>query len=123
ALVALVSAYDPPTDAAEEIGALIRCPVCQGVPIADSPAPMARDMMAILRQSLNDGATRQQVIDEVLGAYPGSLLLEPEVTASTVALWLIPLGALVGGAGLAFTLRRGRRGFDAAHERTEIEDR
>ncbi len=123
ALVALVSTYDPPADAAEEIGSLIRCPVCQGVPIADSPSPMARDMMAILRQSLDEGATRQEAIEAVLGAYPGSLLLEPEVNASTLALWLIPVVALVGGGGLVLTLRRGRRASDVVPERREIEDR
>lgn len=119
ALVVLIAGYRPPSDPATEIGSLIRCPVCQGVPITDSPSPMARDMMEVLRQSLADGATRQEAIDAVLGAYPGSLLLEPTVTGSTLALWLIPLLALVGGAGLAVTVRRSGRGRDVPQERTE----
>lgn len=123
ALLALVLAGRSEGDTAEEIGSLIRCPVCQGVPITDSPAPMARDMMDVLRQSLADGATRQEAIKEVLGAYPGSLLLQPEVTASTVALWLLPLLALGAGVGLALTLRRSRRGVDTPREREELEQR
>lgn len=123
ALVVLLVGYDPARDTAEEIGSQIRCPVCQGVPISDSPAPMARDMMAILRQSLDEGATRQEAIDAVLGAYPGSLLLSPDVNASTVTLWLLPLLALAAGGGLALTLRRSQRGVDLPRERTEMEHR
>ncbi|MFP3915655.1 MAG: cytochrome c-type biogenesis protein CcmH, partial [Actinomycetota bacterium] len=123
ALVALLVAYEPSPDAATEIGSRIRCPVCQGVPISDSPAPMARDMMAILRQSLEEGASREEAIDEVLGAYPGSLLLSPGLSTSTVALWLVPLLALGAGVGLALTLRRSRRGVDVPRERREMEER
>lgn len=122
-LIGLVATYEPPVDQATEIGSLIRCPVCQGVPIADSPAPMARDMMVVLREALDEGATRQEAIDEVLGAYPGSLLLEPTLTGSTAVLWLAPLAALVVGVGLALTVRRSRRGEDAAGERSELERR
>jgi cytochrome c-type biogenesis protein CcmH len=123
ALLALVLTYQAPADTAEEIGSLIRCPVCQGVPITESPSPMAQDMMAVLRQSLAEGATRQEAIDDVLGAYPGSLLLRPDLTASTVALWLLPLLALAAGAGLALTLHRSRRGIDEPQERAELERR
>lgn len=122
-LIWLVAGYDRPADAAAEIGSLIRCPVCQGVPIAESPAPMAVDMMAVLREELETGATRREAIDAVLGAYPGSLLLEPDVTGSTIALWLVPAAALLVGAGLTLTVRRTRIGAEAVAERAEMERR
>lgn len=122
-LVTLVATYRPGSDPATEIGALIRCPVCQGVPIADSPSPMARDMMEVLRQTLAEGATRQEAIDTVIGAYPGSLLLEPSVSASTIALWLVPLLALLAGVGLIVTVRRGRQPRSPGVERREVEIR
>jgi hypothetical protein len=84
---------------------------------------MARDMMEVLRQTLDDGATRQEAIDTVLGAYPGSLLLEPSVSASTIALWLVPLLALVAGMGLAVTVRRGSQARRPGGERREAEIR
>ncbi|HEX7100390.1 MAG TPA: cytochrome c-type biogenesis protein [Acidimicrobiia bacterium] len=123
ALVVLIATYRPPADTAEEIGSLIRCPVCQGVPISESPAPMARDMMEILRRELAEGASRQEAIDAVLGAYPGSLLLEPPVSASTLALWGVPLGALVVGLGLALTLRRSRLDTSTLLEEAEARQR
>lgn len=120
-LVALVATHERTVDEAAEIGSLIRCPVCQGVPISESHAPMARNMMAVLRENLDAGATRQEAIDAVMGAYPGSLFLEPSLTGSTLALWLVPALALLGGAGLALTVRRSRRASDVASERSELE--
>lgn len=122
-LVTLVATHRRSVDEAAEIGTLIRCPVCQGVPIADSPSPMARDMMAVLRETLEAGATRQEAIDTVMGAYPGSLFLEPSVTGSTLALWLVPALALLGGAGLALTVQRSRAGSDEARECSELDQR
>lgn len=122
-LAALILSDPPAADRAEEIGSQIRCPVCQGVPITDSPAPMARDMMELLRQSLEEGATAEEAIDSVLGAYPGSLLLQPRLSAETVALWLVPLLTLVIGGGLVVTLRRGRSGTQLATERNELLER
>ena len=119
-LIALVATYDRPTDILADLGSRIRCPVCQGVPIAESPSPMALDMMEILRESLESGASRQEAIDEVLGAYPGSLMLDPDISASTIALWLIPLAALGVGTGLAMTVRRGRAGTDEGLERSDL---
>lgn len=122
-LVGLVATYRPDADLLAELGSSIRCPVCQGVPIADSPAPMAQDMMSILRDEVASGATRQEAIDAVLGAYPGSLLLEPELSMSTVALWLVPLAALLTGLGLARTLRRERAGGVGHLERRDLDQR
>lgn len=122
-LVALVATYRPGSDPTTEIGSLIRCPVCQGVPITDSPSPMARDMMGVLGEALAGGASRQEAIDTVLGAYPGSLLLEPTVSPSTIALWLIPLLALVAGAGMIVTVRRGGKSRRPGGERREAEIR
>lgn len=119
-LIVLVANHQPESDPATEIGSLIRCPVCQGVPIADSPAPMARDMMALLRDRLEAGATRQEAIEDLLGAYPGSLLLEPRLSGATLALWLLPAAAIVVGGGLALTVRRSRRGIDTPTERSEL---
>lgn len=121
ALVTLVATHERTVDEAAEIGSLIRCPVCQGVPISESHAPMARNMMAVLRERLDAGATRQEAIDAVMGAYPGSLFLEPSLSGSTLALWLVPALALLGGAGLALTVRRSRRHSDVASERSELE--
>lgn len=123
AVVLAVATYRPVADTAADLGSRIRCPVCEGVPIADSPAPMAVDMMALLTERIDEGATRQEAIDAVLGAYPGSLLLDPTASGSTIVLWLVPAGAIAAGLALALTVRRSRKGLDQGAERVELEHR
>jgi cytochrome c-type biogenesis protein CcmH len=105
---AVASAPSPAVDRADAIGDVIKCPVCGGESIADSPAALARDMMAMVRQGVSDGLTDDQIIDSVVGAYGKDVqVLDPTFKASTVALWGVPTAVLVGG--IALTLARRRR--------------
>lgn len=105
-LVATLTADPPSEDRAREIGSLIRCPVCQGESIADSPAPLAEDMMGLVRIRIAEGWSDQQIIDELIAAYSGAQLLDPPLSGETLALWLIP--ALVLAVGIAAAASRAR---------------
>lgn len=105
-VVATVNADPPAEDRAREIGSLIRCPVCQGEAIADSPSALAEDMMALVRVRVAEGKSDQQIIDELIASYSGAQLLDPPLTVATAALWLIP--AVVLGVGIAAGLARTR---------------
>nr|MDP9495863.1 cytochrome c-type biogenesis protein CcmH [Actinomycetota bacterium] len=72
-----VSTEPVQVDRSQQIGARIRCPVCQGESIADSPAQMAQDMMALVSEEVARGATDQEIIDELLASYSGAVLLDP----------------------------------------------
>lgn len=106
--VALSTAEPPEQDRAERIGSLVRCPVCNGESIADSPAPLARDMMGVVREQIDAGLSDEQIIDGLLASYTDSQRLDPELSAATVALWLVPGIALVGGIVLGLRELRGR---------------
>ncbi|MDX1448541.1 MAG: cytochrome c-type biogenesis protein [Acidimicrobiia bacterium] len=105
-IVATVTAEAPAEDRAREIGSLVRCPVCQGEAIADSPAPLAEDMMSLVRARIDEGLSDEQIIDELLTSYSGAQLLDPPFDWETAALWLIPAG--VGAAGVLAAMRRTR---------------
>ena len=107
-VVATVTADPPAEDRARDIGALIRCPTCQGEAIVDSPAPLAEDMMALIRTRIEEGLSDDQIIDELVASYTGAQLLDPPLSLETAALWLIPALALALGAAAA--LSRTRRG-------------
>ena len=97
-VVSLATAEPPDQDRAKEIGSLVRCPVCNGESIAESPAPLAQAMTDVVREGIDDGLSNEQIIDGLLVSYTDSQRLDPEISGSTLALWLIPGAALVIGA-------------------------
>ena len=96
-LAVLVGTSETTEDRVERIGSSIKCPVCQGEAIADSPATMATDMMALIEERVDQGATDEEIVDELLSAFSGAVLLDPPAEGLTLALWLAPLGALILG--------------------------
>ena len=102
-------AFGPPPerDRMEAIGRQIRCPVCSGESIADSPSQLARDMMSRVDELVDAGLTDDQVIDEVLAGYGSDAQrLDPPLSARTVALWLVPTLVLAGGIGVIVSRKR-----------------
>jgi cytochrome c-type biogenesis protein CcmH len=106
-LVATVTATPPAEDRAREIGSLIRCPVCQGESIADSPATLAEDMMSLVRTRIDQGLSDEQIIDELIASYSGAQLLDPPLSIETAALWLIPAAVLAIGVAAGASRTRG----------------
>lgn len=104
--VTLVATTPTEADRIEHLGSQIKCPVCQGESIANSPADMARDMMGLVEERVAEGATDQQIIDELLGSYSGAVLLDPPASGNTLILWLAPFAALVLGVGVIAWWRR-----------------
>lgn len=111
-VVYTITAPDPAEDRARALGSLIRCPVCQGESIADSPSQTARDMMDLVQQRIDQGLSDEQILDELLAAYSGALLLDPPLAGATLWVWLAPIGALA--VGLVLVARRVRPAREAS---------
>jgi cytochrome c-type biogenesis protein CcmH len=93
----------------QEVGGLLRCPVCQGLSVADSPSLMARNMKAEVREQLAAGYDQEQILARFERSYGEFVRLEPRMRGANLVIWLGPLAALLGGAGfVAFWLRRSR---------------
>jgi len=91
----------------EEVGALLRCPVCQGLSVADSPASMATKMKARVRELLAAGYDEEQVIAYFERSYGEFVRLEPARRGINWLVWLAPPLALLGGLVLVRrTMRR-----------------
>ena len=107
---------EPLADAALEararaLHAELRCMVCQGQSIADSNAPLAQDMRAIVRERIAAGASDDDVRGFLTDRYGDYVLLDPPVKPETYALWFGPAAVFVAGAAIAFALvRRARAG-------------
>ncbi len=117
---AVVTADPPQADRARAIGIRVKCPVCVGETIADSRAGIAQDMMDIVRERIAQGYSDEQIIDELIAAYPGSSLLDPPFSAATLLLWLGPAAVLVTGGLVALRLRRRRDVPTVDHTETTL---
>jgi cytochrome c-type biogenesis protein CcmH len=95
-----------------ELTAELRCPKCQNQNIADSNAVVAVDMRNKTYQLVQEGQTKQQVLDYMKQRYGDFVHYQPPLQWSTIWLWLLP-AALLGGMFL-FMFRKSGHGTTAA---------
>ena len=101
-----VAGEETQTDRVLSLGSRIKCPVCQGEAISESPSETAVAMMDIVRERIEAGQSDEQVIDYFTTRYGDGILLDPRFEARTALLWLLPAAALVGGVVMILTRRR-----------------
>lgn len=101
---------DPAQEAqARTLMATIRCVQCQGQSIADSNAPIAGDMRALIRERIRRGETPGQIRDWLIQRYGDYITYDPPLSAATWPLWFAPLVLLLGGIVIArMSFRRKR---------------
>ncbi len=87
-------------DRVEALGARIRCPVCQGESIVDSPTPYAQDILAFVEDRVEEGWTDEQILDYLEARFEG-IRLDPRFSGTTALLWLLPGAAVLYGVVLA----------------------
>lgn len=98
---------DPePTDRVESLGASIKCPVCQGEAIIDSPSPTAEAMMEVLEEKVAAGETDQQIYAYFKARFGDGIVLDPPLEGRTLFVWIAPLLAVAGGLWMIATRRR-----------------
>jgi len=76
----------------------LRCPKCQNQNIADSNAPIARDLRALLHRQLEAGASDDEILAFMVERYGEFVRYRPDVNPQTAVLWYFPIGAV--GLGL-----------------------
>lgn len=91
-----------PLDRAREarvqlVGKQLRCAVCQGVSIADSPASMARAQLDKVRELVAAGKSDQEIYDYFVERYGEWALMEPRKSGVTLGLWVAPVLLLLIG--------------------------
>jgi cytochrome c-type biogenesis protein CcmH len=105
----------PPSDKTAEdpaflIGRELRCPVCQGMAIAESPATMAQDMMKRVREMLDEGKSSDEIKAYFVERYGEWVLLNPPTHGVSLWVWALPPAFVLVGLGVvARQLRRLRR--------------
>ena len=82
----------------------LRCPQCQNNNIADSNATIAVAMRGKVFELLQEGKSKNDVVDYMVARYGNFVTYDPPMTASTLVLWIAPL--LLVLLGVVFLLRR-----------------
>jgi len=90
----------------DRISAELRCPVCQGLSVADSPSETARSMRALVAQRVAEGRSDDEIRAEFVRSYGDWILLSPPLLSANGLVWLAPLLAIAFGTWLAW--RRAR---------------
>ena len=97
----------------------LRCPVCQGESIQDSPSALAQEMRTIVREQLAAGKSPEDVKRYFTDKYGEWILLRPRAVGWNVLVYVLPLIALLAGA--AVVMRATRRWTARSHGAPVIE--
>lgn len=91
----------PPLEArVQKLGKQLRCPVCQGLSIADSPASMARAQLDKVRTLVSEGKSDDEIRAYFVERYGEWVLLQPEAHGINWMVWLGPVALLLIGFGV-----------------------
>jgi cytochrome c-type biogenesis protein CcmH len=93
-------------DRVASLGSSIKCPVCQGEAIIDSPSPTAKAMMEVLEEKVAAGETDEQIVSYFQTRFGEAILLDPPFAGKTLVVWLLPVAAVIGGVLLILSRRR-----------------
>jgi cytochrome c-type biogenesis protein CcmH len=92
----------------QKVGKELRCAVCQGLSITDSPSSMARAQLDKVRELISAGKTDAEIRAYFVERYGEWALLEPTTEGFNLFVWLGPGVLLL--AGFFFIVRLARAG-------------
>lgn len=111
-------AENPLDRAVLDISKDLRCAVCQNQPVSESNADLAKDMRQIIREQLQAGKSREEIVAYFVARYGDYVLMKPPADRAGLLLWVAPpvlFGVLVL-SGWFFLRRRTRTNVAPAPE-------
>lgn len=97
-----------------EVASQLRCPVCQGLSIQDSPSELSQQMRSVVKDQLREGKTPEEVKAYFISKYGEWILLEPKPKGFNVLVYALPILLVLGGLGvIALAVRKWTRAPDS----------
>ena len=101
---------EPPPEAiatarTERLQKALRCPVCQGLSVSDSPSDAARAMGDRIEELVREGYTEAQVTEYFVDRYGAWVELEPPSEEHRALFWAPFIALMIGIVGLAVWAR------------------
>jgi cytochrome c-type biogenesis protein CcmH len=85
-----------------EVAAQLRCPVCQGLSIQESPSELSSQMRSLVKEQLRDGKSPEEVKAYFVSKYGEWILLEPRPRGFNLLVYALPVALVLGGAAVIF---------------------
>jgi cytochrome c-type biogenesis protein CcmH len=90
-----------------QVSSQLKCVVCQGLSIQDSPASLAQEMRAVVHEQLAAGKTPAEVRQYFVDKYGELVLMEPPPHGFNLVVYVLPVIMLLGGS--AFVILKVRQ--------------
>lgn len=84
------------------IAAQLRCPVCQGLSLADSQSELSQQMRDVIREQVIAGRSDAQIIDYFVAKYGEWILLEPRPRGFNLLAYMLPMIVLAAGIAVIY---------------------
>jgi cytochrome c-type biogenesis protein CcmH len=84
----------------DEVNAIAKdlfCPVCESTPLDVCPTQACADWREVIRTKLSEGQTAEEIREYFELQYGARALAEPPRSGFTLAVWVLPIGAVVVG--------------------------
>jgi len=88
----------------KEVASLLRCPVCQGLSVWDSPATMAVNMKHEVHDLLAKGYDQDQILRYFENSYGEFVLLAPPKKGINILVWVLPIVFFVAGGFIVWRM-------------------
>jgi cytochrome c-type biogenesis protein CcmH len=97
----------------------LRCLVCQNQTIGDSNAELAADLRRQVYEMLQQGKSKQDIVQYMTDRYGDFVLYNPPFKAKTGLLWLGPVVFLLMGLTAVFLFARRKKSVVSPHSQAE----
>lgn len=105
-------------DKAQEIYRSLMCPICPGQTIDQSQSELSAQMRAVVRDKLERGEAREEILEFFVERYGEGVLAAPAKSGFNLAAWISPFAAIIVGGVIIWLATRKwvRRGKKLAPE-------
>lgn len=79
------------------VASQLKCPICQGESVADSPSYLAQEMRRSIHDQLQAGRSEPQVIQYFEDRYGSQIVWSPPKQGFDLLAWIVPIGLLLLG--------------------------
>lgn len=108
ALAAPAAAQQQPAASLPDIEDEVMCPIC-GTLLGLSESPQAERERVFIRRLINEGQSKDQILDALVAEYGSEVLATPDTEGFDLVAWIAPGAAILIAAGaLTVGIRRWR---------------